>query len=110
VDEDVIRDKPQATSIPFFTVDAVVEARYGSHPCLMPYMYYFDEHHIAEWLKVSATDDGVQEYLDRYVYGVKDFAEYLEAVGGERRMEHLERVEHYQEALSGTGLEKGGSR
>lgn len=50
VDEQEIRDHPDRTVIPFFLVDAVVEAPFGSHPCLMPYLYYFDENHIAEWL------------------------------------------------------------
>ncbi len=111
VDEDVIRDQPDRTAIPFFCVDAIVEVPYGSHPCLMPYGYYFDEHHIAEWLRVSKTDEGVQEYLNKYVYGVKDFDEYLKLIGGERRIEHLKKVEHYQELLGDTGLEtEGGSK
>lgn len=108
IDEEVIRDHPDRTSIPFFTVDAVVEVPYGSHPCLMPYMYYFDEHNIAEWLQKSKTDDGVKEYLDKYVYGVKNFEEYLEVAGGKKRMEHLGKVENYIEALSDTGLETEG--
>ncbi|MDD5309018.1 MAG: CoA transferase subunit A [Deltaproteobacteria bacterium] len=99
VDEDFIRETPDRTAIPFFLVDAVVEAPFGSHPCLMPYKYYFDEEHIGEWLSVSKTDDGVKQYLDKYVFGVADFAGYLEKIGGRAQLEHLARVEHYQEQM-----------
>jgi acyl CoA:acetate/3-ketoacid CoA transferase alpha subunit len=99
VDESVIREEPSRTAIPFFLVDAVVESPFGSHPCLMPYRYYFDEPHMAEWLRVSKTDEGVSAYLDKYVFGVSSFAEYLELNGGVDRMRRLERVENYKESL-----------
>lgn len=98
VDEDVIREHPQRTIIPYYLVDAVIEAPYGAHPTLMPDQYYFDEAHIGEWLQFSKTDEGATEYLDRYVYGVEDFAEYLELIGGKDRMEHLRRVEHLKDS------------
>lgn len=94
VDEEVIREKPYLTTIPFYFVDAVVEVKYGAHPCNMPYRYYFDEEHIKMWLEISKTDDGVKEYLDKYVYGVKDFSEYLNLVGGEKKMRKLMDIEN----------------
>ncbi len=93
IDNREIREKPYLTSIPFFLVDAVVEAPFGAHPCQMPYLYYFDEEHIGEWLKISKTDDGVEKYLEKYVYGTKDFAQYLKLIGGEERRKELEDVE-----------------
>lgn len=98
IDNEKIREEPDKTVIPFYYVDAVVEVPYGSHPCQMPEMYYFDEEHISEWLETSQTDDGVEEYLDKYVYGTSNFEEYLEAVGGEEKMEYLERVENFEES------------
>ena len=96
VDNEEIRDQPDQTAIPFFLVDAVVEAPYGSHPGEMPYRYYFDEHHLAEWLELSETEDGVEEYLERYVTGTEDHEEYLEAVGGEETFAELEAIELYE--------------
>ncbi|MFB6112887.1 MAG: CoA transferase subunit A [Halodesulfurarchaeum sp.] len=96
VDTEEIRDQPKETAIPFFLVDAVVEAPYGSHPGEMPYCYYFDEEHIAEWLSLSDTQDGVEEYLERYVTGTDSFEEYLERVGGEETIAELEAVEQYE--------------
>lgn len=91
--ESEIRRKPWRTAIPFFLVDAVVEVPYGVHPCQMPLLYFFDEEHIAEWLSMSKTPEGTTEYLDKFVFGVKDFTEYLELVGGLRKLEYLKQVE-----------------
>lgn len=97
VDESVIRQTPDRTVIPFFVVDAVVEVPHGAHPCLMPNQYYFDEEHIGEWLEISKTDAGVEEYFQKYVHSVKDFSEYLEAIGGTAQLEKLKRIELYEE-------------
>jgi len=97
VSPDFIRSQPRQTAIPYFLVDAVCETPYGGHPCHMPYLYYFDEQHIHEWLKVSRTEEGAQAYFDKYVYGVKDFDVYLELVGGMRKLKYLKRVEQLRE-------------
>lgn len=96
VDESLIRDEPCRTVIPFYVVDAVCEVRHGAHPTQMPYLYYFDEAHIAEWLELSRTAEGAEEYLERYVFAVESFAEYLELVGGAARLEQLERIERLE--------------
>jgi len=93
IDNKEIRKKPWLTSIPFYVVDAVIHVPYGSHPCQMPLLYYFDEHHIANWLDLSKTQEGVGEYFDKYVYGVDTFDEYLKLIGGERTLEYLQKVE-----------------
>ncbi|HEY71218.1 MAG TPA: CoA transferase subunit A [Anaerolineae bacterium] len=97
VDDAVIREKPWMTMIPFFLVDAVVEVPYGSHPCEMPAMYDFDEDHIAEWLRVSRTQEGIASYFDEYIFGVDDFEAYLERCGGAEKLEYLKRRENLQE-------------
>lgn len=94
VDEEIIREKPYLTTIPFYFVDAVCEVKYGSHPCNMPYRYYFDEEHIRMWLNLSRTEQGTKEYLEKYVYGVKDFSEYISLIGGESRMKKLTDIEN----------------
>jgi acyl CoA:acetate/3-ketoacid CoA transferase alpha subunit len=99
VGNDVIRDEPWRTAIPFFCVDAVVEAPYGSHPCEMPGAYFYDEEHISEWLQKAKTAEGVQAYLQKYVYGTVDFEEYLERCGGIRQMNYLRRRENMREPM-----------
>ncbi len=104
IDEEVIRDKPWRTAIPFYHVDAVVEVPYGSHPCEMPYMYFFDEEHIAEWLKSSKTPEGTKEYFEKYVYGVNDHRQYLELVGGSETIERLRQIENYERPMKAPWL------
>jgi 3-oxoacid CoA-transferase subunit A/glutaconate CoA-transferase subunit A len=105
VDEEEIRQYPWRTVIPYYLVDAVIEAPFGAHPCLMPDRYYFDEAHIGEWLRLSRTDAGAADYFDRYVYGAEDFAAYLELVGGAEQMDYLAKVEHLEEPLVAPWLE-----
>ncbi len=97
VDQGVIRAEPCRTTIPFYLVDAVCEVPYGAHPTLMPYHYFFDEAHIAEWLEESRTEQGTQAYLEKYVLGVADFEAYLEKIGGIHKLNYLKRVELLRE-------------
>ncbi|SFC45060.1 3-oxoacid CoA-transferase subunit A/glutaconate CoA-transferase subunit A [Halobiforma haloterrestris] len=101
VDDEELRDRPKDVEIPFFQVDAVVEAPYGSHPGEMPYHYYFDDDHLEEWMELTETEEGTQEYLETYVTGTDDFEEYLEAVGGAERLAELEAIENYERPESG---------
>lgn len=106
VPNEVIRRSPQDTVIPYYLVDAVIEVPYGAHPTLMPGQYYFDEQHIGEWLKLSKTEEGVAQYLDRYVYNVDSFDAYLDLVGGPDQLEYLRQVEHLEAPLEAPWLEE----
>jgi acyl CoA:acetate/3-ketoacid CoA transferase alpha subunit len=99
VDTEVIRREPWRTVIPFYIVDAVVEQPFGSHPCEMHGRYFFDEEHIAEWLDLSKTDEGVQKYADKYIFAVKEFDEYLELCGGVKKMNFLKKREQLRVPL-----------
>ncbi|MFA5102933.1 MAG: CoA-transferase [Candidatus Thermoplasmatota archaeon] len=104
VDTTMIRREPWKTVIPFYLVSAVVETPYGSHPCQMPYQYFFDEDHIGEWLSESATEEGVQRYFEKYVYGVSDFPEYLRIIGGKKKLAQLARIERFEEPMTAPWL------
>jgi hypothetical protein len=84
VPNEEIRRQPDRTVIPYYLVDAVVEAPFGSHPGEMCYEYERDEAQIKEWVEASKDPDSTQSYLDKYIYGVEDHAAYLELVGVER--------------------------
>lgn len=79
-----IRKYPDRTVIPYYLVDAVVHAPFGSFPGEMAYMYGRDEPGIKEWVEMSASAEGAKEYLDKYVFGLKDHAAYLNLIGTER--------------------------
>jgi acyl CoA:acetate/3-ketoacid CoA transferase alpha subunit len=100
VGDDEIREAPDRTVIPYFAVDAVCEVPYGSHPGNMPLLYYSDEEHMAEWLNLSRSEEGVREYLDRYVFSVEHFDQYLSLVGGAEKKEYLRKLERLEIPLS----------
>ena len=106
IDNKKIRQEPYRTLIPFYLVDAVVEVPFGSHPCQMPYQYFFDEEHIGEWLSFSKTDEGIKNYLDKYVFSVDDFKDYLKLIGGEKKLEKLKRIEQLKEPMEVPWIEK----
>ena len=58
VPTDEIRKYPDRTIIPYYLVDAVVHAPFGSHPGEMAYMYGRDEPVIREWVESSKTAEG----------------------------------------------------
>jgi 3-oxoacid CoA-transferase subunit A/glutaconate CoA-transferase subunit A len=99
IDIELIRREPWKTVIPFFVVDAVVEVPFGSHPCEMPGKYYYDEEHIAEWLELSKTPEGVDEYLQKYVLSVDSFEDYLELCGGVKKLNYLAKREFLREPM-----------
>lgn len=84
VDTDEIRRYPDRTCIPYFVVDAVVPAPFGSFPGEMPYLYARDEEILREWVESSKTEQGSSAYLDKYVHAVKDHQAYLDMIGAER--------------------------
>jgi glutaconate CoA-transferase subunit A len=90
--EEILKD-PLKTLVPFWFVDAVCHVPYGSYPGNMPYEYYSDEKHLAEWMEAEADLKTFQAFLDKYIYGVKNFEEYIALKGGERRMAELRELE-----------------
>jgi len=106
VENKTIRQEPNKTVIPFYLVDGVVEVPYGAHPCQMPYLYFFDEDHISEWLQISKTDEGVENYLKKYVFSINDFKDYLKLIGGKNKLEKLKRIEQLKEPMSAPWIKK----
>ncbi len=91
VPSDEIRRYPDRTIIPYYLVDAVVEALFGSYPGEMCYLYERDEERIKEWVAASKTAEGAQAYLDKTVYGVENHQQYLELIGQER-LDHVRSI------------------
>ena len=82
VDTDEIRRTPIHTGIPYFKVDALVELPFGAHPCSLYPQYSFDRQFFTSYAEESRTSDGTKRFLEKYVYGPKSHAEYLQSVGG----------------------------
>lgn len=89
IPEDDIRCDPTRTVIPFFCVDAVCEVPFGSFPGNMAYEYFSDEDHLRAWLAAEQDLGTFRAFLERHIYGVRDFAEYLQTCGGLPRLQEL---------------------
>jgi len=77
VDESVIRADPNRTLIPGMIVDAVVVEPWGCHPSYAQGHYDRDNDFYVAWEEISRDPAKLQEYLDEFVYGVRDRAEYM---------------------------------
>ena len=84
VDTDEIRRYPDRTAIPYYLVDAVVHAPFGSHPGEMTYRYCRDEPEIKAWVEASKTAEGAQAYLQAWIHDLPDHQAYLDKVGQPR--------------------------
>ncbi len=83
VPPDVIRSDPNRTLIPGFIVDAVCHTPFASHPSYTQGFYDRDNDFYLKWDEISKSKESVQRYLDEWVFGVKDRAEYWEKLGPE---------------------------
>ncbi len=90
VSEAFIRRSPEQNAIPFFRVNAIVHVPYGAHPTACHGRYDYDPQHYAVYVGAAkASSESFNQYLDQYVYGVRDHWEYLERVGGTKRLSEL---------------------
>jgi glutaconate CoA-transferase, subunit A len=94
VDNYEIRREPNRTIIPYWLVDAVIEVPFGSYPGNMPGVYFSDEEHLSEWLKVEKDEQLFKEFLDKNIYSCSNFSQYLEKNGGMEKMNRLIQQEH----------------
>ncbi len=83
VPEATIRSDPNRTLIPEFIVDAVCHVPYAAHPSYTQGYYDRDNAFYLEWDKLSATPESIRKFLDEWVYGVSDRAEYWQKLGPE---------------------------
>ena len=81
VDEAVIRADPNRTIIPSLIVNAVVHEPYGAHPSYVQGCYDRDGEAYLQWDQLSQSHDETVRWLDEWVYGVADRAEYVDKLG-----------------------------
>ena len=84
VDTEEIMRSPQSTTVPSFRTLSVTHVPHGSHPTMDLDVVATDELHLQLYADACQTEEGFREYLDKYVYGVSSFAQYLELVGTEQ--------------------------
>ena len=84
VDESVIRSDPNRTMIPGIVVSAVCHVPFACHPSYAQGYYDRDNEFYLSWDKVSESAELTKQYLDEWVYGVKDREEYWAKLGAEK--------------------------
>jgi len=88
IDTEEIRRDPGRTTIPYYVVDAVVEAPFGAYPGECAGYYASDPAHVIE--VVGATIAGRTEaYLEKWVYSASSQEELLEKLVGAPKLLEL---------------------
>ena len=82
VDETVIRSDPNRTLIPASIVGAVVVEPWGAHPSYAQGYYDRDNDCYLAWEEISRDGRSLNRFLDEFVYGVRDRAEYMQKQPG----------------------------
>jgi hypothetical protein len=81
VSEDCIRRDPDRNLIPHYMVDAIVECPWGAHPTGCYGLYEPDGRFIQDIYKKTRTQEGLEAWLDEWVFSVSDFDGYLHKLG-----------------------------
>jgi glutaconate CoA-transferase, subunit A len=92
VDQTVIRADPNRTIIPGLAVNAVVVEPWGAHPSYAQGYYDRDNDFYVAWEAISRDPDALARYLDEFVHGVRDRAEYVARCGGLERLRARQQV------------------
>jgi glutaconate CoA-transferase subunit A len=80
VSHEGLRRMPYGLLVPGIHVTAVVHVPGGAHPTAVRAHYPLDEPHLLEYIEAARSDESFKPYLDRYVFGPRDHAAYLELV------------------------------
>ena len=81
VEEAVIRADPNRTLLPGFIVSAVVHEPWGCHPSFAQGFYDRDNDYYVGWRETSQDEAKLTSWLDEWVHGVADRAEYVREDG-----------------------------
>ena len=84
VDHDLILSDPNRNVIPGFLVSSVVHQPFGSHPSPTQGYARRDDNFYFEYHKATRSRDGFEQWLQTWVFEVKDHHEFLDLLGKER--------------------------
>jgi len=84
VDEAVIRSDPNRTLIPDFVVHAVVHEPWCAHPSYTQGYYDRDNEFYMQWDEITKEHDTTMKYLEEWVFGVENRAQYIKKMPAEK--------------------------
>ncbi|PDT50919.1 MULTISPECIES: CoA-transferase [Sinorhizobium] len=81
-----LRQRAGEVEIPAYRTTCIVEAPNGAHPTSMLGYYGSDKPHYGLYVEASATPEGFEQYLRKWIFGIKGEAEYqtLVATSGDK--------------------------
>jgi glutaconate CoA-transferase subunit A len=88
-----IRKIPNMTSIPGYCVNAVCHVPFGSFPTSVTGIHWTDQPFRKAFATRAKTREGFLEWLDEWVFGLKDHDAFLDKVGRDR-LARLAQLEH----------------
>ena len=86
VDESVIRSDPNRTLIPDFVVHAVVHEPWCAHPSYTQGYYDRDNDFYMKWDEITKEHDTTMKYMEEWVFGVENRAQYMKKMPSETLM------------------------
>ena len=89
VPTEYIQRCPERTVIPGHRVEAVIHQPFAAHPTAVFGCYDYDAEHLELYVKRAKNPEQMRDYLETYVFSTRDHWEYLEKVGGLRRLNQL---------------------
>jgi acyl CoA:acetate/3-ketoacid CoA transferase alpha subunit len=89
VPTEYIQRSPERTIIPGHRVEAVIHQPFGALPTAVFGCYDYDADHLRLYVEHAKEPERFKEYLKAFVFGCRDHWEYLEKLGGLRRVEEL---------------------
>jgi glutaconate CoA-transferase, subunit A len=81
---------PERTVIPGHRVEAIIHQPFGGVPTAVFGCYDYDAEHLRTYVDHSRDPERFKDYLSKFVFGCRDHWEYLEKLGGLKRMEELQ--------------------
>ncbi len=80
----VLREDADRNEIPFFCVDAVVPVPYGAYPTACYRVYDYDPVFLNTYRQRARDESAYQTYLETFIFGTADHAEFIDRVGPDR--------------------------
>lgn len=102
VSESVIRSDPNRTLVPDFVVHAVVHEPWCAHPSYTQGYYDRDNEFYMQWDEITKEHETTMKYLDEWVYGVENRAQYMKKLSAEKIMKLLPKACYSQPVSYGS--------
>ncbi len=89
VEKKVLKQDPGSNHIPCFCVDAVVHVPMGAYPTACFKYYDYDPVFLEQYKSIASDKDRFQKYLDDYIFGTENHAEFLKKAVNDERIEDI---------------------